>query len=215
MRYSFLFSSVWCTFFEGLFHRSKKETHRLHDLTKPIRKTTVRDDLPPLNSDDEESWDSNVDDDDLESLDDDEGSLGDMSDASDDSNEEMPYETIPRIQPTTVKTPDEIKRLPIKLANGKIQETGIKTMISRHPSLSEEPEDISESEAEEEPQRVEDVSTGARFGRPAVVDVLQTKSRKHRVELAKEQIAGICQDILADPENGVSLGFPNPVFTAR
>ena len=144
-----------------------------------------------------------------------EGSLGDMSDASDDSNEEMPYETIPRIQPTTVKTPDEIKRLPIKLANGKIQETGIKTMISRRPPSSEESEDVSESEVEEEPQRVEDVSTGARFGRPAVVDVLQTKSRKRRVEMAKVQIAGICQDILADPENGVSLSSPNPVFTAH
>ena len=138
-----------------------------------------------------------------------------MSDASDDSNEEMPYETIPRIQPTTVKTPDEIKRLPIKLANGKIQETGIKTMISRRPPSSEESEDVSESEVEEEPQRVEDVSTGARFGRPAVVDVLQTKSRKRRVEMAKVQIAGICQDILADPENGVSLSSPNPVFTAH
>ena len=124
----------------------------------------------------------------------------------------MPYETSPRIQPTTVKTPDAIKRLPIKLANGKIQQTGVKTMILRPPPL-EEPEAVSESEVEEEPQRVEDVSTGARFGRPAVVDVLQTKSRKHRIEMAKEQIAGICQDILADPENGVSLGFPNPLFS--
>jgi len=208
MRYSFLSSSVWCIFFK-VFHRSKKETQRLHDLTKPIRKTEVHDDLPSFDLVDEDSWDSNIDDDDMSSLDD-EDSLGDMSDASDDSNEEMSYETIPRKQATVAKSPDEVKRLPIKLANGKIQETGIKPITSRPPRSEDESEDSTEFEPEEIPQKVEDVSTGARFGRPAVVDVLQTKSRKHRIEMAKEQIAGICQDILADPENGVSLGFLKP-----
>jgi hypothetical protein len=124
----------------------------------------------------------------------------------------MPYETIPRKQPTALEAPDEVKRLPIKLANGKIQETGTKSIASRPPPSEKDSDDDSESEPEEMSRKVEDVSTGARFGRPAVVDVLQTKSRKHRVEMAKEQIAGICQDILADPENGVSLGFPNPRF---
>ena len=64
--------------------------------------------------------------------------------------------------------------------------------------------------------KVEDVSTGARFGRPAVVDVIGQRSRKARIQGAKEQIAGLCQEILGDPENSVrstmlSMGkVPNP-----
>lgn len=51
--------------------------------------------------------------------------------------------------------------------------------------------------------RVEDITTGARFGRAAIADIISQPSRKRRVEAAKEQIADICQEILAEPENGV------------
>ena len=96
-----------------------------------------------------------------------------------------------------------ISRLPIKLANGQIERTGEREGSVETPTLS----DSSEGEEEEEralSQPRNDVATGARFGRPAVADILTTKSRKLRVQSAKEQIAGICQDIIAEPENGVS-----------
>ncbi|KAF9480132.1 NOC3p-domain-containing protein [Pholiota conissans] len=200
--------------------RSKKETLRLHELTKPERKHEVHDDLPSLNSDDE-SWDSELPEDmselpedmselpeDMSELSGDEGTDGRQDDAfsqpSDDSNEEMPYETVPRKQRVETDKPTEVERLPIKLANGKFLKTGTKTVTSKTVVVQEESSE-DESEEEEEPQRVEDVATGARFGRPAVVYVLQTKSRKRRIEMAKDQIAGICQEIMADTENSLGL----------
>ena len=96
-----------------------------------------------------------------------------------------------------------ISRLPIKLANGRVEKTGEREGSVETPTAS----DSSEGEEEEErplPHPRNDVATGARFGRPAVADILMTKSRRLRVQTAKEQIAGICQDIIAEPENGVS-----------
>ncbi|CAA7271730.1 unnamed protein product [Cyclocybe aegerita] len=184
--------------------RSKKETQRLHELTKPVRKQPVADDLPSLNSDHgEDDWSSGVDD--LDSnLPEDENTF---SDISDDSNAEMSYETQPRKRRPSWDEEENaiVRRLPIKLADGKIQDTGRKefrTVVSDRESSEES--DGSEPE-EEEAERIDDVSTGARFGRPAVVDVLQIKSRKQKVEAAKNQIAGICQEILADPENSLGL----------
>ncbi|CAE7127135.1 unnamed protein product [Rhizoctonia solani] len=55
------------------------------------------------------------------------------------------------------------------------------------------------------PPVIEDVATGARFGRPAVRDIVSQKSRKARIEAAKEQLASICQDIMAEPENSSGL----------
>ncbi|KAF8959052.1 nucleolar complex-associated protein-domain-containing protein [Flammula alnicola] len=192
--------------------QSKKEMQRLHELTKPVRKTEVHDDLPSIDSHDEDgdSWSSNMEDDATDMSGDEDFSDDDaFSDASDDSDKEMPYETIPRKQRADSSEPTEVQRLPIKLANGKILQTGTKPMTTatktRRREDAEEPEDSESEEEEEAPRRVEDVATGARFGRPAVVDVLQTKSRKARVEMAKEQIATICQDILADPENSLGL----------
>lgn len=62
----------------------------------------------------------------------------------------------------------------------------------------------------EERYKVEDVSTGARFGRPAVIDIIGNKSRTARIQGAKDQIAGICQEIIADPENSVRFLFWTP-----
>lgn len=163
------------------------------------------DDLPSLNSDDEldsdlpEDMSDASDDSDFDDDDDDDAGSG----HSDDSNEEMPYETVPRKARANSAEPTEVSRLPIKLANGKILKTGMKAVTTKTVQQPEESEE-SEEEEEEEPRKVEDVATGARFGRPAVVDVLSTKSRSHRIALAKDQIAGICQEIMADPENSVS-----------
>jgi nucleolar complex protein 3 len=69
-------------------------------------------------------------------------------------------------------------------------------------------EESDEERKEVQPiNRVDDVSTGARFGRAAVVDIIGTKDRDTRIAAAKEQIAGICQDILSDPEQGVRLAL--------
>lgn len=130
-----------------------------------------------------------------------------------DSDEEQPYELQSRTQTITKEMANTnrkvIPRLPIKLANGQIEKTGEREGSVETPTAS----DSSGGEEEEErplPQPRNDVATGARFGRPAVADILTTKSRKLRVQAAKEQIAGICQDIIAEPENGVSKA---PVFT--
>jgi nucleolar complex protein 3 len=178
-----------------------------------VRKTEVHDDLPSLNSDDE-SWDSelpedmsDVSGDEVSNENDDDDAF---SNASDDSNEEMPYETAPRKQRVEPDGPTEVQRLPIKLANGQLLKTGTKTVSTKSVAVSEESSEDEEEEEEEETERVEDVATGARFGRPAVVDVLQTKSRRQRIEMAKEQIAGICQEIMADPENSVRYIFNSP-----
>ncbi len=194
---------------------------RLHELTKPVRKPEVYDDdLPSLNSDDDSEWDSDLPEDMSDAsgdeLSDDEDGDNGASDYSNDSNEEMPYETIPRKPRAQSSEPTEVHRLPIKLANGKIQKTGMKPVSIKTPQPPvEEDDDDSEEEDEEdeEEQKVEDVATGARFGRPAVVDVLSTKSRRQRVDMAKDQIAGICQEIMADPENSVKLHLISTPYT--
>lgn len=117
----------------------------------------------------------------------------------------MPYELAPRkLKVAKEEGKNEIPRLPIKLADGKIQRTGTKVIATKDES---EEESSSEEETFEPLPPREDGSTGARFGRPAITAILQTKSRKQRISLAKDQIAGICQEILADPENSVSLHF--------
>jgi nucleolar complex protein 3 len=95
-----------------------------------------------------------------------------------------------------------IKRLPIKLADGSLRPTGLRRLERNEPPS---PSSSASSMFEEEIPIVEDVATGARFGRAAVIDVVTTEPRPERIRLAKEQLAGICQDIIADPENSVSF----------
>ena len=180
---------------------------------KPARKP-VEDDLPSLDSDgaddeEEEPWSSGIDD-----LSDDDavvsGSEPDsvLSASSDsriprrkkpkqNSDSEMPYEAAPRKRrPSWEAESDKekaVERLPIKTADGRIQKSGAKIIMTKAQESDdgeEDPEDAEESTRRNYPP-VEDVSTGARFGRPAVVDVIGNKSRKARIQAAKEQIAGI------------------------
>lgn len=206
--------------------RSKKEIERLHQMHKPIR-PKIKDDLPSIESGDEESeddWSSNIDDEEL-SIPDSEDEASDASAASSssssqprrrkaadsDSDAEMPYEAKPRKRRPEWEPESEkdkgIERLPIKLADGRIQKTNAKVYLPKE-GQDDVSEDESSDEAYPEPPHkpvVEDVSTGARFGRPAVVDVVGHKSRKARIQLAKEQIASICQEIVSDPENSVRI----------
>ncbi|KAJ6502583.1 nucleolar complex-associated protein-domain-containing protein [Mycena sanguinolenta] len=186
--------------------RSKKETERLRQLNKPARKAPEKDeDLPSLDSHDEEDdWSSDLPSDDNSLSDDD--SDGSMLSSDLDSDAEMPYETAPRKRrPSWESPPDQgIQKLPIKLPDGRIQKTGIKVKPLPTSEDTEESENGDDDEAPDEPRR-EDVSTGARFGRPAVVDVVGNKSRAARIQGAKDQIASICQEIMADPENSLGL----------
>ncbi|KAJ7343520.1 nucleolar complex-associated protein-domain-containing protein [Mycena albidolilacea] len=185
--------------------RSKKETERLRQLNKPARKAPEKDDLPSLESHDEDEgdWSSDLLSDDNSLPDDD--SDGSIPSSDMDSDAEMPYEAAPRKRrPSWEAPPDQgIQKLPIKLPDGRIQKTGTKLKQLPTSEDTEESEDEDE-EVPEEPRR-EDVSTGARFGRPAVVDVVGNKSRAARLQGAKDQIASICQEIMADPENSLGL----------
>ena len=124
---------------------------------------------------------------------------------SDDSDAEMPYERAPR-KNQLFESPSElltITRLPIKLADGRLLKTGVKD-LGRPEHTTEEPAEQKESRNESK-YKVESFATGARFGRLAVLDIINQTSRKHQIEHAKEQIASICQEIIADPENSVRL----------
>ena len=119
----------------------------------------------------------------------------------------MSYETNPRIHRRSwdFENKPAVKRLPIKLANGHIRQTGVHVSALQHIHSEVENERQQPDEEEfQKPTRVEDVSTGARFGRAAVVDVVGIQAKKERIQCAKEQIAGICQEVLSDPENNVS-----------
>ena len=193
---------------------------------KPVR-VQVKDDLPALESDDEEDdaqeWSSGLDsdrDEDEDAIsDEDDEAADDVSESGSDvrprkkekrmesDDEEMPYETAPRKRrPSWEPESDKeqgIERLPIKLADGRVLKSKDKVYLPQDEAKESSDESETPPPIEEKP-RVEDVSTGARFGRPAVVDVVSQKSRKARIQAAKEQIAGICQEIVADPENSVS-----------
>ncbi|KAG6820591.1 hypothetical protein H0H93_014507 [Arthromyces matolae] len=185
--------------------RSKKETERLHRMHKPLRQART-DDLPSIDSDGEDDDDeASFGSSDIASIlsADDNSELSDSSD-HDGSDVEMAYEKAPRKRrPSWEPEKDKlIKGLPIKLPSGNVQSTGKVTFA---PS-----EESSESEEELEPQieeqpKIDDVSTGARFGRPSVVDVVSNKSKAARIHAAKEQIGGICQEIVSDPESSLGL----------
>ncbi|KAF5380844.1 hypothetical protein D9615_003924 [Tricholomella constricta] len=196
--------------------RSKKETERLHLLNKPVRPAAQDDGLPSIEShdEDEDSWDSELDDS-IGSSDEDENvSLvaESASSTSDDASDiEMSYEKAPRKRRPSWESEERqgVKGLPIKLPDGRIQSTGTKVFAASVTGSDEESEDDASEVEEEIPRRVDDVATGARFGRLAVVDVIGTKSRQARIHGAKEQIAGICQEIVADPENSAKITTPS------
>ncbi|KAI0721691.1 nucleolar complex-associated protein 3 [Cerioporus squamosus] len=212
--------------------RSKKETERLHLLHRPVRKA-AEDDLPSIDShsededeDEEEEWSSGIEhmseDEDMSGTDDEVHSVAETSSAGaqrkrrrkpavHSEDEEAPFEMHPRRRHSSWEPESDkdkgIERLPIKLADGRIQKSGSKVILDQSEESGLESDDESADNQVEDVQRsrVEDVSTGARFGRPAVVDVISQKSRKARIQGAKEQIAGLCQEILGDPENSLGL----------
>ncbi|KAI0316673.1 hypothetical protein OF83DRAFT_1172647, partial [Amylostereum chailletii] len=169
--------------------RSKKEQDRLHQLNKPVKKAPVEDDLPSVNSssEGEDNWDSDVGSDVEDShfsSEDEEGSVAGPSrirskgvahDSDSDSDAEMMYEAAPRKRRASWSESEvgkTIERLPIKLGDGRIQKSNSSRVVFQIEGRDEDEEE--EEIIPDEPvpvTRVEDVATGARFGRPAVADV--------------------------------------------
>ncbi|KAF8447996.1 nucleolar complex-associated protein-domain-containing protein [Boletus edulis BED1] len=191
--------------------RSKKETKRLHKLHKPIRKPRA-DDVLSVDSHDEdsESLDTDIGDSDAETQ-----SNYAMSDSEKrppspaelDSDTEMPYERVPRLHKVSgPETRRNIHGLPIKLSDGRIQASKKVTVVAAQDTNDKDTEGSVRSQSlPAVPSTVEDITTGARFGRLAVADVIENSSRKARIQGAKDQIASICQEIIADPENSLGL----------
>lgn len=213
-----VFPPLKCRLKCAFYIRSKREQDRLHRLDRPVRGVPVDDDLPSVNShtDDEEIWSSDIREDpsEVDSGLSEDDAFGEDEQSSKtrlrtkrtatDSDAEMSYEAIPRRRrPSWSDGEVVIDRLPIKLRDGKIKRTGPKLVIQAQ-SEEESEEHSPERWSEPEPTR-EDITTGARFGRLSVIDVIGNPSKKLRIQLAKEQIANICQEIVADPENSVSL----------
>lgn len=192
--------------------RSKKETVRLHKLSKQPRVRSHNDELPSLDSHDENQGSSGylMDDSNLNLSDngnrDDEDDLSSSMHHEANSDEEQPYERKLRTRGGDWDSAAEhtMPRLPIKFPDGRVVGTAGR-IIPQVESGSESEDNIRPFPEEVETHVVEDVSTGARFGRPAVADVVGTSSKQTRIQMAKEQIAGICQDILADPESSVRV----------
>ena len=185
-----------------------------------MRRVPVDDDLPSVNShtDDEEVWSSDISEDpsDVDSGLSEDDAFGEDGQSSSGkprfrpkravtgSDAEMSYEAVPRRRrPSWSDEEVVIDRLPIKLRDGKIKRTG-PMLVVQAQSEDESEEHRSERSPEPEPAR-EDITTGARFGRLSVIDVIGNPSKKQRIQLAKEQIANICQEIVADPENSVRV----------
>ena len=191
----------------------------MHRFDRPVRRAPVDDDLPSVNShtDDEEVWSSDIGGDSSEA---DSGLSEDVASEEDeplesdghrprakragtDSDAEMFYEAVPRRRrPSWSEGEAVIDRLPIKLLDGQIQRTGHRPVAKAQPEEESEEENTPGAVLEAEPPR-EDITTRARFGRLSVIDVISNRSKKLRIQLAKEQIASICQEIVADPENSV------------
>jgi nucleolar complex protein 3 len=185
-----------------------------------VRRSHIVDDLPSVNShtDEEEVWSSEIEEHSLgvdSALSEDDVSGEDnlfnsgkthsrIPKPASDSDVEMSYEAVPRrTQPSWSEGEVIIGRLPIKLRDGKIQQTGPKLVVPAQSKEESEEGDPPERLPGPEPVR-EDITTGARFGRLSVIDVIGHPSRKVRIQIAKEQIASICQEIVADPEGSVS-----------
>jgi nucleolar complex protein 3 len=132
----------------------------------------------------------------------------DVSEASapsslEDSDEEQSYERRPRVIANKGEANRKlVPRLPIKLPGGQVQQTGVRE--GSVESDEESDNTLQHAEMQESPRRN---VAGARFGRAAVADILRIKSRAGRLQAAKEQIAGICQEILSEPEQSVSLSI--------
>lgn len=171
--------------------------------------------MPSIHSHDEDEglWDSDIEGysgSSKVSEDDDDESDDAASDSDSSASEQLEVEDAYALKGKSTafkEQPKGSERLPVKLSDGKIKKRGFlpaepEPEASDSDDMEETTAAMSRLESSMYPPR-EDISTGARFGRPAVTAVIGTKSRKARIQAAKEQLASICQEIIADPENSV------------
>jgi len=193
---------------DSLIHRSKKEIKRLFSLTKTpyarVEHAHESSSGRDASSDDSE-WNSSV-----ESLDvsdepsesDEDEPLNEQSSLTD-SDIEQPYERLPRkvggIKDTEGKA-RLVPRLPIKLPSGQIQQTGVRQGSTESSDDGEEPDPPPQKPLKQNKRYF----AGTMFGKASVGDVIRIQPRPERIQSAKEQIAEICQEIMSEPEKGVS-----------
>lgn len=210
----------------SIFHyRSKRVIAEQHkaERPKPAKRRKLDEARSASGDEDEEPWSSTLeslpgtDEEEGDEMDEasDEGDTGDSKAGSSGSDEELAHERRGRPRPTEWEPPARQgpARLPVKLADGTIMPTG---NLPAPPSSDESESEVDRvdpmeswaaaASADSAPHRREDVATGARFGRPAVVDILTMSSRKAKIQRVKEELATICQDIVADPESNVGFG---------
>lgn len=172
--------------------RSKKEISRLHDISKP--KNPVKRELSFSGDDDS----------DFSSLSESEQSDASTASQSEDDLEQA-YESRSR-QAAISEQRETVPRLPIKMSDGRIVKTGHRLVPDENKS-----EDVSES-SDTENSSPENPKTDELIASASVLTVTNVP-RQLQIQTAKEEIAQICQSILADPENSLSLLRRLHVFT--
>lgn len=231
---------------EKTISRSKKETNRIHELEKekqPLPKPTKRKTSPTPSemtpSDlDSEDMDSDISaDDDLDSF-----SEDDLSEdyeeeerrrakkkarVSDTADLEDKYEALGRKRKEQAKEVEDVDKdhaevghLPIKLANGEIEQLPGRTRIAvpsgppdkrkkQQQASSDEESVLSDSESEDEEAQLERLAGAkGKFGRLGIADVLTAEmpglkgkeKTVQRLAMAKEQIAKIGAEIMSGGE---------------
>jgi nucleolar complex protein 3 len=122
------------------------------------------------------------------------------------------------------------KGLPVKLASGQIarnarslqpevQESSVKNRVAHAADDEEEEESETEAQKKRKAKAAQPKANpfGARFGRPAVTSVLEIEDRMERLVAAREELATLGREIIAEPELGMNLlkrllSFTNEVF---
>lgn len=146
-----------------------------------------------------ESSFSGEDDSDFSSLSESEQSDTNTASQSEDDLEQT-YES--RSRPTIVSEQrDTVARLPIKMSDGRIIKTGHRLVPDENRNGEHIPESSDTENFSPEQLKTEDAVTLA-----SVTTVLNVP-RQLRIQTAKEEIAQICQGILADPENSVCFSI--------
>lgn len=129
---------------------------------------------------------------------------------SDASDLERAYEARPRREAPRVRPQDSETRLPVRLPNGEVQrfpaENGVKPsrVTLPRPAASVSPSEASRSPSPEQdrppPPLPRSDPFGGRFGRTPLATILNLPSKSQRVTAAREEIADLAGQIVADPE---------------
>jgi len=138
-----------------------------------------------------------------------EGSIPEQGVISDEDVLEQAYEG-KKLRRTSSNIPAKPARLPVKLPNGVVQQvekTSDNSISSKRQVTFAQSEDES-VEGEEMPQQSlrpmpRSDPLGPRFGRMGVRSILELDVKQDRLLAARQELAALSNDIMADPENSV------------